>query len=102
MQSRPVLHLPARQGRARLHRQAIGQTLGIAKGHDPGIVHEQEIQHGGQEFGALRRPRHTVDASPRRAKEYGEQLVIARKPSQNPQRQRFCRFHLHAPDLPQS
>lgn len=87
--------LTAGQRRARAHRLVIGMAMGIAEGHDPDIVHGQEIEHRAQERRVGGKAAQIAFRRAGRAKERGEEIFIADKPGQRLQGQRFGAVGCH-------
>lgn len=84
------MHLrAARQGLPR--RAGLGGVKpGIrAQRHDPGVVKQEEIQHGGKELLILCALAQIIQIGAGCAHEDGKQLVIRRQPPQRGQRNRY-------------
>lgn len=87
------MHLTAtRQHRAGLHRQIVGQPLSIAKGNNPGIVHQQEIQHCPLKIRVRQAGAKLVLSGTGRALKHRQDIVVARQPGHRLQPDHFRIF----------
>lgn len=89
--------ITARKGRAGAHR-LLGRTVRRGdKSVDPGILHQQEIEHRREKL-RIARPRGQIGrGQPRRAEEDLQEIVLPRQPAQRLQSKRFRLVPAHFP-----
>lgn len=79
----------AGKSRAGASRRFVAIAGLVAEAHDPGVVHEKEVEDRTKEGGVRRAARKPVRPRARRAQEDRQQFLVPGEPSKRAERERF-------------